>query len=97
MKIHEQIFSKIWSKISDKKIFQNPLLLSYSGGKDSTALLGFCKYLKDNRLCGNLSVFHMDHSIRDTTQEVREIKEFLNSLSLDFTIKKKTFPLSQNV
>jgi tRNA(Ile)-lysidine synthase len=88
----EEIYLNVYKRITNKEIFQNNFLISYSGGKDSSVLLDFFLFLYQRNLTTKPFVFHMDHKIRDTSIEVNQIKIFLNSLDLESFIVSRNIP-----
>jgi tRNA(Ile)-lysidine synthase len=85
-----QIFEEIYENY--KNLFNSKSLISYSGGKDSSLLVHFFLYLHKKKNIPKPILFHLDHSIRDNQLQENLIKEFMNSLSLEFFFIKKNIP-----
>lgn len=66
-------------------------LLSYSGGKDSSILLLFLKYLKDKYQIQNPHLFYLSHGIRDIQIQEKELESYIQNFDFTFHIVKKKF------
>ncbi|TGL44739.1 ATP-binding protein [Leptospira perdikensis] len=64
-------------------------LISYSGGKDSSILVLFFKYLKDKYQIQTPSLFYLSHGIRSIETEEKDIFHFLESTGFPFYFVKK--------
>ncbi|WP_282432936.1 ATP-binding protein [Leptospira johnsonii] len=68
-----------------------PVVIAFSGGKDSSLLLQFYLWLHNKNLISHFPViYHLDHSIRDNTEQESEILKFIRSLGPNSIFKKKT-------
>ncbi|TGM90507.1 arginosuccinate synthase [Leptospira licerasiae] len=90
----EYIFQSAWSRL---KVYQDfmkskPAVIAFSGGKDSSLLLQFYLWLHNKNLISHFpTIYHLDHSIRDNVEQESEILKYIQSLTPNFTFKKKTF------
>ena len=77
----EIIYSNLWNRINKNydQIIQKKAILSFSGGKDSRILLEFYNYLHRNHNIPIPIVFHLAHNIRNSEQEIIEIRNFLDT------------------
>lgn len=66
-------------------------LLSYSGGKDSSILLLFLKYLKDNYKIETPHLFYLSHGIREIEKEESEMQIYLENFGFPISFVKKKF------
>ncbi|MGV3667097.1 MAG: ATP-binding protein [Leptospira bouyouniensis] len=64
-------------------------LLSYSGGKDSSILLLFLKYLKDKYQIETPHLFYLSHGIRDIQNQEKELESYIQNFEFSFHIVKK--------
>ncbi len=72
-------------------------LLSYSGGRDSSILLLFLKYLREKYQIEISHVFYLSHGIRSIEAEEKDLKLFLQNFGFPFTfVKKKSQNLRKN-
>ena len=74
-------------------ILNRKAIISYSGGKDSTLLVLFYKFLIENYSIPNPILFHLDHQIRNNREQEIEIFSEAKSYFEIIEFKKKT---SQN-
>ncbi|XDD47014.1 ATP-binding protein [Leptospira sp. WS39.C2] len=72
-----------WAKNKTK------FLLAYSGGKDSSILLLFLKYLKEKYQIETPHLFYLSHGIREITNEENELVQYLESFGFPFYFVKK--------
>jgi tRNA(Ile)-lysidine synthase len=87
-------FEKVFNSRSEiKELFFKPAVLAYSGGKDSTIILEFYRYLYEKYTIPKPYVFHLDHQIRNNFTQEREIQEYLTGYPFLSFCKKK---ISQN-
>ncbi len=92
--ILETIFQQSWNNLRHYQslLRERPVILAYSGGKDSSLLLQFYLWLKENELIlHSPSVYHLDHSIRKNSAQESELFKYAKSLNLQCYFKKKTF------
>lgn len=66
-------------------------LIAYSGGKDSSILVLFFKYLKDTYNIQPPTLFYLSHGIRSIDTEEKEILQFLKSTGFPYHFVKKKF------
>ncbi|MCW7505187.1 tRNA lysidine(34) synthetase [Leptospira paudalimensis] len=69
-------------------------LLSYSGGKDSSILLLFLKYLKDKYTIETPHLFYLSHGIREIQKEESEMLVYLENFGFPVSFVKKKFQIS---
>lgn len=76
-----QLFQKLYESLKPYHSFisSNTAILAYSGGKDSRLLLEFYNYLYISNLSPPPILFHLNHNIRDTRDEVKEIHTYLKA------------------
>ncbi len=89
----EQFTKKISSGLLKSKFDINtPLMISASGGSDSTALLLGLKLLNED--FNNLSVIHVNHKLRDieSEEDVLFLKTLCDYLKIPLLIKNKPIP-----
>lgn len=96
MKLNEstlEIFAKVLERLKPYQslIQNNKAIIAYSGGKDSTLLAYFYKYMFENGKCPNPILYHLDHSIRDNFLQEKEIEMEMKYFSSEAIFKKKTF------
>jgi len=70
----------------------NPAIIAYSGGKDSTLLCNFYRFLSNKSKSIEPILFHLDHSIRNNFEQEKEIILEMKTLSSKTFIKKKNIP-----
>ena len=66
-------------------------VIAFSGGKDSTLLAYFYRYLTKTINSPEPILFHLDHLIRNNSLQEEEIKLEMKRLSTKSITKKKTF------
>ena len=66
-------------------------VIAFSGGKDSTLLVHFFKYLSNTKHFPEPILFHLDHCIRNNSLQEEEIRSEMKRLSTKSITKKKTF------
>ncbi|WP_411824770.1 ATP-binding protein [Leptospira sp. 'Mane'] len=72
-------------------------VVSYSGGQDSTLVLFFYEYLHKEYGCPSPFVFHLNHEIRNNSDEETQMETFIRSRFSDFLfVKKKSLNLLFN-
>jgi tRNA(Ile)-lysidine synthase len=88
-----QIFQSAFNRLTlYYPLIQNrTAIIAYSGGKDSTLLTYFYKYLYQSSQSPEPILFHLDHSIRNNVQQEKEIGIEMENLFNKISIKKKTF------
>ncbi len=64
-------------------------LISYSGGKDSSILVLFWKYLVEKYKIQVPTLFYLSHGIRSIETEEKELFQFLDSTNFPFRFVKK--------
>ncbi|TGK47463.1 arginosuccinate synthase [Leptospira kanakyensis] len=64
-------------------------LISYSGGKDSSILVLFWKYLVEKFRIQTPTLFYLSHGIRSIETEEKELFQFLESTNFPFRFVKK--------
>ncbi|EOQ95582.1 PP-loop domain protein [Leptospira wolbachii serovar Codice str. CDC] len=64
-------------------------LIAYSGGKDSSILVLFFKYLKEIYHIQTPTLFYLSHGIRSIETEEKELLQFLKSTEFPFHFVKK--------
>ena len=74
------------------------MILGYSGGPDSSALL-HCFWKLQRKYCLRLVVLHVDHGWRqESAREAEGLKKYVNSLELEFHLETlKTDPKRSNL
>ncbi|TGL62874.1 ATP-binding protein [Leptospira sarikeiensis] len=90
----ESIFQSAWSLLKNFQDLMREKLavVAFSGGKDSSLLLRFYVWMHDKNLISQFPIiYHLDHSIRDNSEQESEILEFMKSLDPNSIFKKKTF------
>ncbi|PJZ50602.1 arginosuccinate synthase [Leptospira saintgironsiae] len=90
----ESIFQSAWSKLKNYQDFMKskPAVIAFSGGKDSSLLLQFYIWLHNKNLISHFpTIYHLDHSIRDNTEQESDILKYIQSIAPTSTFKKKTF------
>ncbi|EMK00404.1 ATP-binding protein [Leptospira sp. WS58.C1] len=90
----ESIFQSAWSRLKNYQDFMKskPAVISFSGGKDSSLLLQFFLWLHNKNLISHFpTIYHLDHSIRDNSEQESEILKYISSLTPKHIFKKKTF------
>lgn len=68
-------------------------LISYSGGKDSSILILFFKFLQDNYQIQSPTLFYLSHGIRSIESEEKELLQFMESTHFPFHFVKKKFQI----
>ena len=68
-------------------------LLSYSGGKDSSLLLLFLKYLQDKYQIQPPHLFYLSHGIREIQNEEKEMETYLEQYGFNLFFVKKKFQI----
>ncbi|MEN3015773.1 MAG: tRNA lysidine(34) synthetase TilS [bacterium] len=100
MKIDSILLSRIQSTIEKYSLIQSGdrLLLMCSGGPDSTFLLFVLNHLK-TKYDFSLSVFHLDHCIREDSYKEKElIGKYCELLKLDlYSFKKNILEISKKL
>jgi len=92
-RVTEQFTKKISSGLLKSKFDINtPLMISASGGSDSTALLLGLKLL--NKDFNNLTVIHVNHKLRDieSEEDALFLKKLCDSLEIPLLIKNEPVP-----
>lgn len=87
------LFEKLFKDLAEfhELILNQKAVISYSGGKDSTLLVLFYKYLLENYSIPSPILFHLDHQIRNNQQQEMEIFSEAKSCFESVQFKKKTF------
>jgi tRNA(Ile)-lysidine synthase len=71
---------------------KRPALLAYSGGKDSTLVLHFYHYLFLQGFVPSPMIFHLEHCIRNNSEQEKSIRSYIsNSFPFKTYFKKKMF------
>ncbi|PJZ46519.1 ATP-binding protein [Leptospira brenneri] len=89
-KIFEMALARMGTKLP--KLWaenKTQFLISYSGGKDSSILVLFWKYLMDRYQIQTPKLFYLSHGIRSIEQEEKELFQFLESMNFPFLFVKK--------
>ncbi len=87
------LFEKLFKELAEfhELILHRKAIISYSGGKDSTLLVLFYKYLTEKYSIPKPILFHLDHQIRNNQQQEIEIFSEAKSYFEIVQFKKKTF------
>ncbi|PJZ71119.1 hypothetical protein CH373_00950 [Leptospira perolatii] len=97
------IFSQIWEMLKEYEdlVTKSPAIIAYSGGKDSTLIVHFYLWMKEQDLLQKDPIlYHLDHSIRSNQIQEDQIRNHMESFELPSIFKKKTyhsFPKSQGI
>ena len=92
-RVTEQFTKKISSGLLKSKFDINtPLMISASGGSDSTAMLLGLKLL--NKDINNLTVIHINHKLRniESEEDALFLKKLCDSLEIPLLIKNEPIP-----
>lgn len=94
-----KIFLEIFNRLgSYQKLVKNyKAIIGFSGGKDSTLLAYFYKFLNQEKLCPEPILFHLDHSIRNNFEQEEEIELYMKDFFSNSIYKKKTFQKSRSI
>ncbi len=94
----KQFFEKILLELDSEFLKKNQLILSYSGGADSSLLLEFLKYLYQEKKILKPILFHLNHKLRNNQTEILGIKKILEDSGFHFIYKEKNiFKLSKKI
>lgn len=88
--LFEMALSRMGNRIATTWVEnKTQFLISYSGGKDSSLLVLFFKYLKDTYQVQSPTLFYLSHGIRSIETEEKELLQFLESTQFPFHFVKK--------
>ncbi len=91
--IFESVSNKIGiPNLNSSEFKQTSVLLSLSGGKDSTLALAFYAYLKTKFGIQSIQAFYMDHCIRDTREEIAILLQQTEKFQVPLIIRKSNVP-----
>lgn len=88
---------KIFQSLAERSkmyfpLFRKRTLISFSGGKDSRLLLELYRYLHGNGITPEPVIFHLNHRIRDNSEQEKEILEFIQSTKYPFIYQEENIP-----
>ncbi|EPG65428.1 ATP-binding protein [Leptospira wolffii] len=89
----ENIFQRAWDSLTfyHALMMGKKAIIAFSGGKDSALVLQFYLWLKQKALISKSPIlYHLDHSIRNNSEQETSILEYAESLNLELFFKKKT-------
>jgi tRNA(Ile)-lysidine synthase TilS/MesJ len=88
-----QIFQKGYLRLTNFHTLINNTtpILAFSGGKDSTLLANFYKYLYSLSYSPEPILFHLNHRIRDNQKQEEQIAEKMKLFATNTIVKKKKF------
>ncbi|WP_338127395.1 ATP-binding protein [Leptospira bandrabouensis] len=91
-KIFESALSRMGTNLPKHWAEQKTkFLIAYSGGKDSSILVLFFKYLKETYHIQTPTLFYLSHGIRSIEKEEKELLQFIQSTGFPyFFVKKKS-------
>ncbi|WP_108975942.1 ATP-binding protein [Leptospira ryugenii] len=90
--IFETLLQRLGKAIALRFFQTERIVISYSGGKDSTLCLAFFSYLQTEYKLPEPHVFHLNHQIRNNEAQEQAIESFLKANFTNVTVKKKIFP-----
>jgi tRNA(Ile)-lysidine synthase len=84
--IYEKIFE------SHKELFSKKSIIAYSGGKDSSLLLHLYYYFVKQKQIPLPILFHLNHKIRNNSNQELAIEKFMNSTPFQIHVISKNVP-----
>ncbi|HNI25182.1 MAG TPA: ATP-binding protein, partial [Leptospiraceae bacterium] len=89
----ERIFQSLAERSKNFfELFRKKTLISFSGGKDSRLLLELYRLLHRNGITPEPVIFHLNHRIRDNSEQEKEILEFIKNTGYPFIYREEKIP-----
>lgn len=89
----ERIFQSLAERSKNFfELFRKKTLISFSGGKDSRLLLELYRLLHRNGITPEPVIFHLNHRIRDNSEQEKEILEFIKNTGYPFIYREENIP-----